>query len=205
MRSYLFCILCFICLSGCSQKDKTEFNNVYKKFNEQDVSHFPKNDINFHLISQDFSFPDSSLKINMGVWLIERYSVDGNVDSIINNIRVKSIKICNHNDSCNLILPLRDLSNYTAKELHVFPCCDQRNIVPVPSFYEELFDLNIPNLSYLPDTYILYVLDIKPGKFICENLLLKEGCMPYDWVHGLSKGVAINKDNSDAIFWIEIW
>ena len=46
---------------------------------------------------------------------------------------------------------------------------------------------------------------LKKGKYISDNLLIKDGFMPGDWKHGYSRGVAIDKDRKEAIFWIEIW
>ncbi len=34
---------------------------------------------------------------------------------------------------------------------------------------------------------------------------MEEGHMPEEWKHGYSKGVAINKEKKEAIYWIEIW
>ncbi len=143
------------------------------------------------------------------------------IDSLTYMYSSSSIKESFHKDSCNLILPRRNLRDHTIGKSEIIACSDTGGIMPVPLFYDELCDLHLPDSvnpimtespyfrlpdsTYLPKSYRLYVLGAKSGKYIHENLLMEEGHMPEEWEHGYSKGVAINKEKREAIYWIEVW
>ncbi len=192
-----------------------DYNDPYSQierslnnFDSDLVSHFPKKRTKYAFQSASLTtIADTSSKRRFGVWARVRYRISDriDIDSLINMYSSSAVKECYHNDSCNLLLPRKALFDNTIGELEVLPCSNSEDIIPVPLFEAELQDLNLEDLKYLPKSYTLYVLDAKSGKYVHENLLMEEGHMPEKWKHGYSKGVAVNKEKREAIYWIEIW
>jgi len=199
--SYILIIIIFVFY--CCTTKTHNYPNIDKclqKFENKFISHFPYDD-RFVLQSYECSYPEISDDLNLGVWLIARYKFIADIDKIFNELESNYIKKCFYSDSCNLILPKRYYSDYKIEDAKITACSNKEELVPIPLFHQEKYDLNLDSLN----DYTLYVLSAEPGKFINHNLLLKEGYMPDNWAHGYSKGTAINNNNKDAIFWIEIW
>ena len=183
-------------------KSKLNLGNSLKSFDPGLVNHFPK--INsFSLAGYHFAFPKPSLNTHLGASLIARYNITERVDSIFSNYSKNSIRSCFHEDSCNLILPIVHYSNHTIENPILEPC--DFNYLPIPNFKRILSDIELDSLNYLPDDFILYVLDAKPGMFLENGLLFKDKVMPVGWEHGYTKGVAISSIRNIAIFWLVLW
>jgi len=185
----------------------SQIDRALRNFDSDLVSHFPKRTTNILLSSSLTVIADTNSKDKFGVWARVRYRISDRTDinSLINMYSSSAIKECYHNDSCNLLLPSKALFYDSIGKSQVLPCSNSEDIIPVPLFEAELQDLNLENLKYLPKNYTLYVLGAKTGKYVHENLLMEEGHMPEGWEHGYTKGVAINKEKREAIYWIEIW
>jgi len=215
-KIFLIVLFGLLLLSSC-YPDVNAFGmigNKLKKFDSDMISHFSRRYL-YNFRSSSYSFPDTAMELNMGVWLRVKYFIPDriNIDSLVNIYSYSAIKECYHNDSCNLLLPRRHFIDDTIDKPEVLPCSNSEDIIPVPLFYHELCDLYspdsiyvpLPDSTYLPKSYTLFILDAKPGKYIHANLLMEEGIMPEEWEHGYSKGVAVNKEKREAIYWIEIW
>ena len=175
--------------------------NDLKSFDEKFVNHFP-NQNNLKLKSYHYSYPQDSLVTNFGAFLTAEYTISGSADSLINTYLDESIKICHHNDSCNIILPVVYFSNHTIENPILLPC--DTEYIPVPNFRDNLYDIDT-TANFLPNDFTIYILEAKPGKYIRDGLLYKNNIMPASWEHGYTKGVAISKERMLAIYWIYIW
>jgi len=209
-KRFLILSFALILLSSCYDYNDpySQIEKSLSNFDSGLVSHFPRNRTKYVFQSSSLTvIADTNSKDRFGVWARVRYRISEriDIDSLINMYSSSAIKECYHNDSCNLLLPRKALFYNTIGESEVLPCSNSEAIIPVPLFEAELQDLNLEDLKYLPESYTLYVLGAKPGKYVHENLLMEEGYMPEGWEHGYTKGVAINKEKREAIYWIEIW
>lgn len=84
----------------------------------------------------------------------------------------------------------------------------KHNINTANSFPIPLFDIDIykgNTISGLPEYFKIYVLDAMPGKYIEEKYLQECECLPKDWKHGYSKGVALSDEKRVIIYWLIVW
>lgn len=75
--------------------------------------------------------------------------------------------------------------------------------LPIPLFDLDYKDATICGLS---EDFEILVLDAKPGKYIEDKYLYDSSeCLPYNWVHGFSRGVALSDKDSVVIYWVLVW
>ena len=84
---------------------------------------------------------------------------------------------------------------------------DYTNIVsgiPIPSLetLEKDFDLNFVRLS---DDYRIYILESRPGEFMSKKYLTTKNKIPDKIKNGFSRGIAINENDKEIIYWLCIW
>lgn len=81
--------------------------------------------------------------------------------------------------------------------------------LPVPLFGDEYnTDAMYTGVTYsgLRDGFKLYVLDADYGFFLPRNKLSDSSvCLPEKWKHGYSRGVALNDQTKEAVYWIVVW
>ena len=77
------------------------------------------------------------------------------------------------------------------------------NSLPIPLF--EIDQYKSSTMSSLPKDFKLYILDAKPGKYIDDKYLQECDCLPKNWKHGYSKGVAMSDERNVVIYWINVW
>lgn len=75
---------------------------------------------------------------------------------------------------------------------------------PVPNFWSNIYSTDSTTCK-LPNDFILYVIEAKPGKFVDNSMLTDGRCMPKKWKNGFSKGIAISEERKIAIYWLVIW
>ena len=75
--------------------------------------------------------------------------------------------------------------------------------LPVPLF--EIDEYKGSTMSGLTEDFILYVLDAEPGKYIDDKYLQECNCLPDNWKHGYSKGVAMSDKKHTIIYWLVVW
>lgn len=189
-----------IFLLSCSVNDdpKEKLATLYKKFDEKHVSHFPRGKA-YGLKKYSYLVPLEGIDDNKGAYLKVMYALSQNeFERLERQSREKAIKICHHLDECNVLIE-RGSQLYNP-ELEL---CD--TVYPVPVFLEEMDYFDVLDYSSLPDEFKLYIIEAKEGLFLQSDFLSDEMTMTSDWQHGLSKGVALNKEKLIAIFWIDIW
>lgn len=80
--------------------------------------------------------------------------------------------------------------------------------LPVPLFREELGPM-YASITYsgFRNGFKLYVLDAASGLFLPSNKLSGSSslCLPEEWSHGYSRGVALNNQTKEAVYWIVVW
>ena len=62
-------------------------------------------------------------------------------------------------------------------------------------------------LGGLDESFVYYILDAKPGKFLPDEYLNEPevSVMPPEWIHGFTKGAAISEKLKTIIYWIAVW
>ena len=76
--------------------------------------------------------------------------------------------------------------------------------LPVPNFNRSYFSSE-KTPCHLSNSFKLYIIDAKKGRYMPDSCLTKGEHMPSDWKNGFSKGIAISKDSLAAIYWIVVW
>lgn len=75
--------------------------------------------------------------------------------------------------------------------------------LPVPLFEIDQYKGN--TMSGLTEDFKLFVLDAQPGKYIDDKYLQECECIPKQWKHGYSKGVAFSDEKQVVIYWVIVW
>ncbi len=79
--------------------------------------------------------------------------------------------------------------------------------LPIPLFSDETGAI-YTSITYsgFRDGFKLYVLGADSGFFLPSNKLSDSSvCLPEKWEHGYSRGVALNDQTKEAIYWIMVW
>lgn len=75
--------------------------------------------------------------------------------------------------------------------------------LPVPLFEVKKYSSN--TMCGLDKDFKLYILDAQVGKYLDEKYLQECDCIPKEWKHGYSKGVAMSDKKRVIIYWIIVW
>lgn len=193
------------------------YNKSISFFDNSLVDHFPKKiDDAFAVISNVFDESGADVKSFCPRVLIcyKEYSYDD-----YNLIRNRSLKIAQSNHSPNdsnllIVFPyIKDYieenikySEFDSKKLELLSI---RNTQKPISYPVPLFDIQ----DFIADTYCglnsdfsILIFDAKKGAYIKDKYLSTEcECVPLDWKHGYSKGIAINDKINTIIYWIIAW
>ncbi|HCW07990.1 MAG TPA: hypothetical protein DGG95_11575 [Cytophagales bacterium] len=78
------------------------------------------------------------------------------------------------------------------------------NGTPIPSFslYEKDFGLNSVRLD---KDFSIYVLESKRGEYMIKENLTTKNKVPDNWKNGFSRGLAINKEKKEVLYWLTMW
>lgn len=181
-----------------------DIGKINEYFPKKLTNHFPDSITGSYRLISDFP---SSLKQNnrCGVILID-YNFKGNIenDSIIQSYEYK----ISPNEKCLLIVNM--FENEISGKIYLDNLryyCDNF-FPPIPDFHSILpdsIDIEFMESGRLSNKYALYVIDSQPGYRLLSDQLSRGYGLPEKWGNGYSKGVAINKNNNLAIFWLEVW
>lgn len=204
-------ILCvFLFQFGCKGQNNDRFEDIgyiksKEKFDEKFTSHFPKK------LDSDSSTIVSKRapEINkVGITLYE-YEVDKTkIDSIMGGLLNKHIAVYEYSDTCLLVVnrfETIDPFDYEAildSSLLYMPCYDKK--YPVPNFIEYP-EANLHSGFKLDNSFVIYVLEAKPGNHFPRYKMNVFKQMPNKWKNGYSKGVAISKAKKTVIYWSVMW
>ena len=116
--------------------------------------------------------------------LIYSFSKDRNKKEIAKNIIKKGYFIS--------IQVLNEISNTLIR----------KNKLPIPNFWPMKFDSE--SITRLPEKFKIYIFEAKQ-KILNRDLMTHKDYMPDKWKHGYSKGVAINDETYEIIYWFVLW
>jgi hypothetical protein len=193
----------------------TEYLKAKEFFPMEYVNHFPER---FDESSIMYSVRFTNDLGPISLYLINRANIS---ESILNNYKKLSIASYSFHDSCLII------NKYATNERFIgiqvtdqikddIIKMDSLNAYPIPNFFQFIYsdkDIGLWNFNQdkklskcnLPFDYKIFVIESKKGKYFNNNLLDKENFMPKSWEHGLSRGVAISKEDGIIIYWLNIW
>lgn len=75
--------------------------------------------------------------------------------------------------------------------------------LPVPLFDIQEYSENTK--SGLNEDFTIFILGANPGEYLDKNHLQQCDCLPTNWKHGYSKGVAMNDKQKVIIYWTIFW
>ncbi len=75
--------------------------------------------------------------------------------------------------------------------------------LPVPLFDIQEYSGNTK--SGLNEDFIIFILGANSGEYLDKNHLEECDCLPANWKHGYSKGVAMNDKRKVIIYWTIFW
>ena len=201
----------FLFINGC--KNESDYNSVYnssleelvKYFPDTLLKHFPENiNTQFQI---NTTYPVSCNQNNRcGVTLLVNYDEDflKRVEEDLTSISIVNLK---YSDNCNLIVDAKhskvDCNNYLdtiLRNCNIFS-------PPIPNFPKILNENKtlIKTDSIDINKFQIYVLMAFPGVYIDKSNLSNGWCLPEEWKNGFSKGIALNTEDNQVIYWLEIW
>lgn len=207
-----FKLLSLVCLflSSCQVKDiELVYPSEISFFNDGHIDHFPKKVPNAYYsvdVSQNLSNSHPHVWLN---YIMEQTKFDSTKSAL----EKSALTIYYSEDSCLIVLD-KHLNNDNwidfDKDLRIprkvnLPTKDcHLNKLPIPKFYDaEWRDTDNNDTGLLG--YKLYVLEAKSGIFMDSTKLPNGIYTPEGWTHGYSKGVALNEENNEVIYWSDIW
>ncbi|RYE27944.1 MAG: hypothetical protein EOP48_34065 [Sphingobacteriales bacterium] len=124
---------------------------------------------------------------------------DDFIDSLENELRIKSTDVYKSDDTCLLVaLPRSDEEN---KKVYQNRACIKDKL-PIPFFKNG----KASTFSGLPQGFNVYILEVHAGLYRKTKYdLIPNTIMPSKWQNGYSRGVAISKQKSTVIYWSAIW
>lgn len=186
------------------------YEDGLKKFESTFVDHFPKdvNSVNSTLhVSEDISTS------HPGIWL--KTEIDRKyADTLLNFLKAKSIASYSPSDSCLLVVDSHltednwlkyDKTERNGREVKIVNKDCHKEMFPVPKFWSGRRFETKDTKAGIENTYRLFVLDSKPGQFRNSDSLPNGKYTYQGWEHGYSKGIAVDREREQVIFWFDIW
>ena len=221
MRIFYLFVLLIMLLSACKEKNPFQkrertYHKSLSFFRDSLVQHFPRELGNAGYETTVLGATDTIkyfFKIHR-IYLYQKYS-DQEYPEIHSRVDSLSKAVYDANDSTLLLV--FDYQDKVEIKGHVYyneasPLKKElvsRNMrtgesLPVPLFGD---DYNIrETYSGLRDGFKLYVLGAETGCFLPKcKLSDSSACLPEKWKHGYSRGVALNDQTKEAVFWIIVW
>jgi hypothetical protein len=186
------------------------YEDGLKNFESAFVDHFPKD---FNSENSTLHLSDDINTSHPGIWL--KTEIESSyADTLLNFLQAKSIASYSPSDSCLLVVDSHltednwltyDKTERNGREARIINKDCHKGVLPVPKFWTGgLFETKDTKVG-IKNTYRLFVLDSKSGPF--RNLdSLPNGKYTYQgWDHGYTKGIALDRDREQVIFWFDIW
>ncbi|HRY98962.1 MAG TPA: hypothetical protein P5550_07875 [Bacteroidales bacterium] len=216
MKRFLYLIFSIPLLGICQcnhtsgQQDmisslKVEYDSSRSFFNPTLVSHIPEG---YSESTITFTEALNPFMGNLEFIVVDSLSDELNdqVDSLTENAIASFIA----SDTClNVVNQFLSLEKYTFtnKEIEeldarIYGCWN--DLPPVPNFWHTDYTTEDTRCK-LPNDFVLYVIEAKPGMFVDESLVTNAWFMPKEWEHGFSRGIAISENRGVIIYWLVIW
>jgi len=167
---------------------------VSKQFEDSLFNHFPLN-INGPFRLKYISPEKCKEKGQCGVFLIANVS-DEQLSLKRNELIKSGYLVGEFSDSLNFAV--NGASNNALKSF---------GTIPIPNFSEILnnSELMIQQKEIDITKLEVFLIDARPGIFIKKEFLPNNPNLPSQWKNGYNKGIAINSEESEIIYWFEIW
>lgn len=219
---YPYILSLIFIISSCNFGVEYKIQRDYKKsldfFDSSHVNHFPKSLPNFNnysyssnVLSREvidkFAFSYRKLELRDKV---SKDDYDIFKSGITNGGYIQII----HSDTNLLLLfsyadktefegiMFKDLETSAKKKL-VKHNIANANSLPIPLF--EIDGFKGDTQYGLTDDFIVYVMGAEPGRYMEDKYLHDCECLPENWKHGYSKGVALSDKRQVIIYWVAVW
>lgn len=207
--SIVFTIV-LVLIDGCklesdySRTYKNAISNLHQYFPDSLLLHFPEDTYNeFRLISV---FPERCPIYNRCGVIIHLKNDESHVTNLYKTYGLDDSLKIRFWDECNLVVNKFDSIDDCRLYLDFISKC-KKPTIPIPNLDKILNNsktLVKPGPIKLSE-FDIFILDGSPGYYLKEEYLSKGHCMPNEWENGFSQGLAINKQNNEVIYWLEIW
>ena len=215
MKKLLIVLLAFF-IVACSKQNtknqnsssiyKGDIQRIEKHFPTGMLEHFPNKLNGSYMFEVDYP---STIKHNnrCGVILVNYYNDKFfQIDTLLDNIEYK----VKPDEKCLLVVDMFDDKATGEVYLDNLKKYCTEFLPPIPNFYkilrdEEQIEFLESGSGRLSDKYTLFIYESKKGKFLPDKNLPFGYGLPNQWKNGISKGIALNKKDKIAIFWLEIW
>jgi hypothetical protein len=184
----LITLFILVCCSSPRKADIYKYAEARSSFSHEFSDHFPSNLANLEITGLYYITPENSdITNNPHLFLT---CITDSIHIIELKQRIINSNLAKYSPDDTTLLIIGDTNNYQ----------NIQSGVPVPCFKEIGFDN-----CRLTNDYLLYIYDSQPGKYLRSEQLTNNPNLPQEWRNGYTKGLAINSDKSEVIFWMSIW
>jgi len=187
-------VFCSIIFFGCS----TTNDGIPKSFK----NHFPKKG-QVTILFEGKSCYDKDIK-HEGAWhIIIVQDEEGLLNRKLDTLIETSISKVSYNDSCVIKVPNRFEGDYNVNST-LIKHYELNNCIFISDF-SGIIDFMEYDIDSFTRDFMFYIIENKPGQYLEKERLLLDSGIPEPWSNGLSRGIAINDQTEEIIFWVEIW
>lgn len=185
--------LLFFINSGCDLSNPSAQNEVFNRFEEKFVDHFPPGHTDiYHQV--DF-FPGKNIP-HSGAYSRWTITLDKQeIRSLVTRYSLESMGSYSHSEYDCFVCDYAEINPLYRVDCSI-------NDYPIPNFHWIRKKLKLKG-NFLSSDFLIYVLEAKQGNFLDNEMLIESPCS--EWRHGYSKGIIISEERGLVIFWVEIW
>jgi hypothetical protein len=203
-RVSLFVISLFLIISSCknfNERHSDEINNDYIEsinlandyFSDSMLNHFPNHISDSNFICLKLPYYEKSNRY--GITVLTKSSPTEICDLMLHLTYDKKVMFSDKN------VLITDSINIWDESI------PSDSLVIIPNF-PRIFkrNLNQSRISELRMNYFVFFIIKSSSQSVLEGNFLSDGIgLPNEWKNGYSKGIAINKNDNELIFWFEAW
>lgn len=196
------------CDSAPNKINQQKYLNYRNKFDVQFTTQFPT-----EIGSNRYSIYcyENKTKNKVGLLLYEADIPKQDIYLIKDELDKSKIAVYSSMDTCLLIVNRfetkqtsenRDMPIISDSSKLNRVCYDK--LFPIPNFFETP-SANLNNESRLQEGFLIYVLQADSNKYLSNFIMKPFNQVPTKWKNGYSKGVAINVQKKEVIYWSIAW
>lgn len=184
---------------------KIDLDTAKSHFPKELIEHFPDRMTLPAGYIQGFESDENNVSL-----ILEQEYEDNILDTIQDYFQYRALAVYPADESC-LFVVNRFAHNsskgvmynrYNSEMERPASCSD--DYLPVPNFWEKT-KATLTTPSRLPKDFTIYVLEANKATIGKELNSRWERWMPDDWKNGYSKGIAINKNSKEVLYWTIMW
>jgi len=199
-------LICSVLLNSCQEsRYHSGYHAILRSFKPVFVNHFPLK------MSEGTTYRSKSAEYNLTYLFLYQRIEKSQFLKLFEVTKNEYTEKYNAADSCLLVINMfttqKNLTqNNKATSTDLLTLKDKclKNKSPVPNFYNLDITLDSTRCK-LPTGFELFIVDAKSGIYWDEKYLTDGKYMPEDWKHGYSKGIAMNEETLEVIYWFVIW